>query len=221
MLFTLIGGNILNVNNNEDRRIIWLFRGETLDNWCKLNNDPAEWHIKNGLITVGKGDILSKVKFSDAFIHLEFKVPYMPDAIGQSKGNSGVYIQGLYEIQVLDSYGFEKPGKGDCGAIYCQHAPLVNACKPAEEWQTYDIIFRSSRLNNLGEKIENARITVLQNNIVIQNNVDLIRPTSGSVGVNEGEPGPILLQDHGNKVQYRNIWLMHLPFKGSDSYDPN
>jgi hypothetical protein len=211
----------LKLNKNLKKRIVWLFKGETLDNWSKLNNEPADWHIKNGSMIVGKGDIISKEKFLDAFIHLEFKVPNMPDAIGQSKGNSGVYIQGLYEIQVLDSYGFEKPGKGDCGAIYAQHAPLINACKPPEEWQTYDIIFRSSRKNNSGKKIEHARITVLLNNSVIHNNVILNNPTSGSVGVNEGEPGPILLQDHGNKVQYRNIWLMHLPLKGSDSYNPS
>ncbi|NLN18162.1 MAG: DUF1080 domain-containing protein [Firmicutes bacterium] len=197
-----------------------LFNGKDLNNWRQRNGQPATWTVEDGVMTVVKGDILSEEKFRDAFIHLEFRVPDMPEATGQAKGNSGVYVQGRYEIQVLDSYGINIPGKGDCGAIYNQFAPLVNACKPALEWQSYDIIFRAARVNDEGEVIENARMTVLQNGQVIQNNVILMGPTGGAIDHNVGEPGPLLLQDHGDKVQYRNIWMVHLPLEGSDTYEP-
>ena len=197
-----------------------LFNGKDLNNWRQRNGQPATWTVEDGVMTVVKGDILSEEKFRDAFIHLEFRVPDMPEATGQAKGNSGVYVQRRYEIQVLDSYGINIPGKGDCGAIYNQFAPLVNACKPALEWQSYDIIFRAARVNDEGEVIENARMTVLQNGQVIQNNVILMGPTGGAIDHNVGEPGPLLLQDHGDKVQYRNIWMVHLPLEGSDTYEP-
>ena len=197
-----------------------LFNGKDLNNWRQRNGQPATWTVEDGVMTVVKGDILSEEKFRDAFIHLEFRVPDMPEATGQAKGNSGVYVQGRYEIQVLDSYGINIPGKGDCGAIYNQFAPLVNACKPALEWQSYDIIFRAARVNDEGEVIETARMTVLQNGQVIQNNVILMGPTGGAIDHNVGEPGPLLLQDHGDKVQYRNIWMVHLPLEGSDTYEP-
>jgi hypothetical protein len=197
-----------------------LFDGKDLSNWETKDKQPAEWIIEEGAITVGKGHILSKTTFTDAFIHIEFSVPDMPEATGQAKGNSGVYIQGRYEIQVLDSYGINIPGKGDCGAIYNQYAPLVNACKPATEWQSYDVIFRAARVSETGEVVENARMTVLQNGILIHNNVILQGPTGGALDHDVGEPGPLLLQDHGNPVRYRNIWLVHLPLKGSDTYEP-
>ena len=197
-----------------------LFNGKDVSNWHQRNGEPANWLVEDEVITVGKGDILSDETFLDAYIHLEFREPDMPEATGQAKGNSGVFVQGRYEIQVLDSYGINIPGKGDCGAIYNQYAPLVNACKPALEWQTYDIIFRAARLDDSGQVVEPARVTVLQNGMVIHNNVELLGPTGGAVDKNEGQPGPLLLQDHGSPVQYRNIWLIHLPLKGSDTYEP-
>lgn len=199
-----------------------LFDGTDLSGWRrKGSGEPADWPVADGAMTVGKGDIVSVETFQDAFIHLEFRTPDMPEATGQQKGNSGVYLQGKYEIQVLDSYGWERPGTGDCGAIYLQYAPLVNACKPALEWQTYDIIFRAPRLNESGEVVEQPRITLLHNGLVVHNNIILHGPTGGAMEGPLDEPGPLRLQDHGDQVQYRNIWLVHLPQEGSSAYEPS
>lgn len=199
---------------------VLLFNGKDLTNWHQRDGRPAVWRVEEGVMTVTKGDILSDETFTDAFIHVEFRTFDMPDASGQGKGNSGVYVQGRYEIQVLDSYGINIPGKGDCGAIYNQYAPLVNACKPPMEWQSYDIVFRAPRVDDSGQVTEQARMTVLQNGIVIHNNLILLGPTGGAVDDKVSEPGSLLLQDHGNPVQYRNVWMMHLPLKGSDTYEP-
>ncbi len=197
-----------------------LFDGVDLNNWWGRDREPAAWDVRNGVVTVapGSGDIVTKETYTDALIHVEFRTPDMPEATGQAKGNSGVYLQGRYEIQVLDSYGVAIPGKGDCGALYDQHAPLVNACRPPLEWQSYDVIFRGARMDEGGEVMEAARVTVLQNDMVIHNNVELLGPTGGALDENVGEPGALLLQNHGNLLQYRNIWLVHLPLRGSDSY---
>jgi hypothetical protein len=197
-----------------------LFDGRDLSRWRHLDGRAAAWEIRDGAMTVTKDNVVSRETFTDVFIHLEFRCPDMPEATGQAKGNSGVYLQGRYEIQVLDSYGVGIPGKGDCGAIYNQYAPLVNACKPALEWQTYDVVFRAARVEKSGQVTEPARITVLQNGMVIHNNVQVLGPTGGAIDENVAEPGPLLLQDHGDLVQYRNVWLVHLPLKGSDTYEP-
>jgi hypothetical protein len=199
-----------------------LFDGKDLSKWTARSGGPSGWRVGEGAMTVvaRTGDLLSKDLFSDHYLHLEFMCPNMPDAKGQAKGNSGVYLQGRYEVQVLDSYGIGVPGKGDCGAFYNQFAPLQNACRPPEHWQTYDIFFRSARLGADGKVVEHARATVLHNGLVIQNNVELPGVSGGPLDDREGEPGPLRLQDHGNPVKYRNIWVLPLKLKGSDKYEP-
>ena len=200
---------------------IVLFNGRDLSNWTTRDGGRAQWKVEDEIVEVvpRAGDIVTREVFTDFFLHVEFRCPDMPEATGQKKGNSGVYLQGRYEIQVLDSYGINIPGKGDCGAIYNQYAPLVNACNPALQWQTYDVVFRAPRLS--GEQVlEGARLTVLQNGLVIQNNVALPGVTGGAMDENVGEPGPLRLQDHGNLVAYRNIWAVPLPLEGSGTYEP-
>lgn len=197
-----------------------LFNGSDLSNWTTRDGGEPGWEVEDGVMAVvpRTGDIMTTERFTDHLLHLEFMTPDMPEATGQAKGNSGVFLQGRYEIQVLDSYGIAVPGMGDCGAIYNQFAPLVNACKPPLEWQTYDVIFRAPRLDDDGEIVENTRVTVLQNGLVILNNVILAGTTGANIGGGVGDPGPLLLQDHGNLVKFRNIWAVPLPLEGSDKY---
>lgn len=187
-----------------------------MNGWRTRDGAPADWRIEaDGILTVkpGKGDIVSEFTYGDAHIHVEFREPDMPDSWGQGKGNSGVYVHGNYEIQVLDSYHKDEPAIDDCGSLYSLATALTNACKPALEWQTYDIILRAPRLEN-GSLAEKARLTVLHNGIVIHNNLILERNTPGGVnGDTIVERGPLLLQDHGNHVSFRNIWVMPLDEK--------
>ena len=155
----------------------------------------------------GTGDIRSVYEYGDAHVHVEFCLPDMPEAEDQDKGNSGVYIQGCYELQVLDSSGKPYTNFVECGAIYEMHAPLVNMTKAPGEWQTYDIMIRAARFNEKGEMTEAARLTVLQNGIMIQNNIILHRATPGGVTDHTVAEGPLMLQDHGNPVKFRNIWI--------------
>jgi hypothetical protein len=209
------------LNQPPSPKAVVLFDGSDLAGWTTRDGGAPGWAVQDGIATVaaGSGDIVSREHWEDAYVHLEFRCPDMPDKTGQAKGNSGVYLQGRYEIQVLDSYGWEVPGLGDCGAVYNLHAPLQNACRPALEWQTYDIIFRTARCDSAGQVAEKARVTVVQNGSIIQNNVEL-EPTGGALGADESQPGPLLLQDHGDPVAYRNIWLVHLPKDGSTEYGP-
>ncbi len=182
-----------------------LLGGERLEGWVQSDGKtPTNWRFADGILTVGHGDVMSDKTFGNFELHVEFNVPYMPDAHGQARGNSGVYLTGNYELQVLDSYGL-KIQDNDCGAIYHQVKPAVNACKPPLQWQTYDVTFHKAKLDN-GKVVKKARVTVIQNGIKIIDDAE-ISPSPGGGGVPEGHAGPILLQDHGNPVQYRNIWI--------------
>ena len=191
---------------------VYLFDGTDLSGWkSRWSGNTPDWKVEDGIATVGHEDIVSDYQFSDAHIHVEFRIPDMPDCTGQAKGNSGVYVHGCYEIQVLDSDGIENPHNDDCSGIYSIQAPLCNACLPAEEWQTYDIIFRAPRFNQYGEIAEDGRITLLQNGIVVHNNFILPSVTPGGITENRRvAKGPLMLQDHGNAVSFRNVWVMPL-----------
>lgn len=200
---------------------IVLFDGSSLGAWSMMDGSPAQWPVKDGSIEVlpGGGDICTRQRFTDHFLHIEFKLSDMPHAKGQGKSNSGVFLQGRYEIQVLDSSGWPTTGLGACGAVYDQYAPLVNACRPALEWQTYDIVFRAPRCEGKVVK-ENARVTVIHNGLIVQNNVELPGMTGAPSDGDIQLPGHLRLQDHGNLVWYRNIWVYPLPKEGPAVYCP-
>jgi hypothetical protein len=190
-----------------------LFDGspESLKNFHEASNsEPIRWMLKrDGSMTVTRRDIASWYEFGDAYIHLEFMIPDMPFSEGQWKGNSGVYVQGCYEIQILDSYGNEAK-HNECGGIYETAAPLTNASLPAEEWQTYDIILKAAKLNEDGSIKEHAVMTVIHNGQVIHNNLTLPSHTPGALKGCVVERGPLLLQDHACPVSFRNIWIQPL-----------
>ncbi len=186
-----------------------LFDGKSLSAWLSRKGGPPGWKIENGYAEVvpKSGDIRTKDTFEDYQLHVEFWLPYMPNAKGQARANSGVYQQGRYEVQVLDSYGLEAQDN-DCGAIYKVSKPLRNACKKPERWQTYDIAFRAPRFDASGRMTEKARITVFQNSILIQNSQEVDHPTGGELDSDLSKPGPVMLQDHGNTVRFRNVWIV-------------
>ncbi len=193
------------------KEAVILFDGKNMDNWVMRNDEqkPAEWDVLEGGVAQAKtGDIITKQQFDGHFkLHVEFRVPYLPDQKGQGRGNSGVYVQGRYEVQVLDSYGLESKNN-DCGAIYEVAAPLVNACKAPTVWQSYDIDFTAPKCEN-GKKTDPARITVHQNDVLIQDDVKIpVDNTRSGRGGDPCTPGPIMLQYHGAPVQFRNVWLV-------------
>jgi hypothetical protein len=192
---------------------IVLFDGHDTSQWLQRGSGkPAEWPVADGAMTTAGTDIYTKQTFGDYQLHVEFFLPVLPPEVkGQARANSGVYLGGLYEIQVLDSYGL-KSENNDCGAIYEQAPPMVNACKPPGEWQAYDILFHAARFDDQGNMAARPRISALQNGLWIQDNVEVNHPTRASM---EGEldpkkPLPVMLQFHGNQVRYRNIWLRPL-----------
>lgn len=198
------------------RNAVVLFDGRDLSKWQSRNGGAARWEIEpDGAMRVnGTGDIMTRDKFRDYRLHVEFNVPSMPDQRGQARGNSGVYNHGRYEVQVLDSWGpaIQPPGRplkdNECGGIYKVAAPRVNATLPPGTWQTYDITFRAPRLAADGTVTEPPRISVVHNGVQIHDNVTITGPTTAGLGAPSETIGPILLQDHGNPVRYRNIWLV-------------
>jgi hypothetical protein len=178
---------------------IMLFDGSTdsAKNWngAKLDGD---------LLCEG---ITSVEEFGDYTLHLEFRLPWMPKARGQARGNSGLYLGGRYEVQMLDSFGLAGVDN-ECGGIYKTAEPLQNLCYPPLRWQTYDVEFTAAKFDDAGTKIANAKATVKHNGFVIHKNLELPAPTGGAQKKAEQGPGPLHLQNHGNPVRYRNIWLL-------------
>lgn len=206
----------LTTDKNIPSDAIVLFDGKDHTEWTSSRNAgaPIEWTIENGVLTVapGKGGIQTKREFTDYQLHIEWRSPEVVKGEGQGRGNSGVFMQGRYEVQVLDSYQNETYPNGQAASLYKQYIPLVNATKAPGEWQTYDIIWTAPRFNNDGVLISKARITVLHNGVLVQNNIELDGPTEyiGLPKYKAHGPGPIALQDHGDLVSFRNIWIREL-----------
>lgn len=193
-----------------------LFDGKDLSKWRSEDGSPAKWIAKNGYMesVKGSGYLFTRQNFGDIQLHVEWATPVPPSGNSQGRGNSGVFPMGLYEIQVLDSYENDTYPDGQAAAVYGQYPPLVNACLPPGEWQSYDIVFRRPRFDADGKLVEPARVTVFQNGILVQDNVKLWGPTTWLQHLPyEPHPDklPLSLQDHGNPVRYRNIWLRELP----------
>lgn len=193
-----------------------LFGGNNLDQWKGLKgNGAAPWKVEDGYFTVvaGTGGIESKESFGDAQIHLEWRSPSEVKGDSQGRGNSGFFLMGKYEVQVLDSYNNRTYSNGQAGSIYKQHPPLVNAMRPPGEWNTYDIIFTAPRFNDDGMLIRPAVVTLIHNGILVQNGVELKGPTE-YIGIPNYEAHddalPYMIQDHGNPVSFRNIWVRKL-----------
>lgn len=191
-----------------------LFDGKDLSGWVSRDGrSPARWEVtSDGAMEVrpGTGDIMTRQEFGSFRLHIEFATPYMPEARGQARGNSGVYLHGQYEVQVLDSYQDETFAMGMCAAVYGVKPPDKNMAKPPGEWQTYDITFIAPKFDKEGNPIAYPRITVIWNGVKVQDNVEVKGTTPGGIGGKMRPTGPILLQDHGDKVKYRNIWLVPL-----------
>lgn len=191
-----------------------LFAGNDLAEWESVKGGEAKWNIQNGFITVnpGTGDIRTKKKFGDIQLHIEWKTPEKIEGEGQGRGNSGIFLQERYEVQILDSYNNRTYSNGQAGSIYKQHIPLVNASRRPDSWQSYDIIYTAPVFFEDGGLKYPGRVTVLHNGVVIQNNV-IIQGKTEYIGLPEYEmhgEGAIILQDHGNPVSFRNIWVREL-----------
>ncbi|SIN72949.1 3-keto-disaccharide hydrolase [Chitinophaga niabensis] len=193
---------------------IVLFDGKNLNSWESDKGGPAPFVVKDGAMTVTpkKGGIKTKEAFEDFQLHIEWRSPSVIKGEGQGRGNSGIFLQSYYELQVLDSYESKTYSNGQAGSIYKQSIPLVNACKKPGEWQTYDVIWTAPRFNDDGSVKSPARITVLHNNILVQNNTELKGKTEyiGQPTYVKHGAMPLALQDHGDLVSYRNIWIRKL-----------
>ncbi|MCX6225092.1 MAG: DUF1080 domain-containing protein [Bacteroidia bacterium] len=199
-------------NSPPSDAIILFRKAKDISNWVGRTG-PAKW--KTGcrkMMVNGTGDILTKEKFGDCQLHLEFRTPSKVVGEGQGRGNSGVYVQTLYEVQVLDSYINETYYNGQAGAVYKQSSPLVNASRKPGKWQSYDIVFHAPRFAGDGSVTSPATVTVFHNGVLIQDHFELKGPTnySGYPKYEAHGDMPLLLQDHGNPVQYRNVWIRKL-----------
>ena len=192
-----------------------LFDGKDLSHWRGRRGQPADWKVEGGAMVIkpGAGEITSAEEFGDCQLHLEFAAPVPARGRDQGRGNSGVMFFGRYEIQVLDSFENVTYADGQAGAIYGQYPPLVNASRPPGQWQTYDIIFTAPRFKPDGSLESPAFVTMLHNGVLVHNHAAVIGAMAyRAVGKYSphGPKGPILLQDHGNPVRFRNIWVREI-----------
>jgi 3-keto-disaccharide hydrolase len=193
-----------------------LFGGKDLSAWkSSKDGGPAPWKVDNGYFEVGRktGSIETKEAFGDCQLHVEWRAPAPPRGTGQDRGNSGIYLMGRYEVQVLDSYQSETYADGQAAALYGQYPPLVNACRPPGEWQVYDIVFEAPRFDAQGKLLRKARATVFHNGVVVQNATEFMGPTTHKARppyVAHPDRLPLSLQDHDHPVRYRNIWIREL-----------
>jgi hypothetical protein len=194
---------------------IVLFDGANLDKWQSEDGSPAKWKVENGYaeVVAHTHNIHTKDSFGDCQLHVELMEPTPPHGESQERGNSGVFLMNAYEIQVLDSYENKTYADGQAASVYGQYPPLVNAARPPGQWQCYDIVFHGPRFDSAGKLVRPARVTVFNNGVLVQDNVELSGPTAhGERPRYKPGPdkGPLALQDHGNPVRYRNIWLRPL-----------
>ena len=213
----LVTPGITNADAPSDATI--LYNGNGLGAFQKKDGSPAGWRIDaDGAVTdiKGAGDLITKEAFGNCQLHIEFREPAEVKSSGQGRGNSGVYIMGKYEIQVLDSYNNPTYSNGQAGAVYKQHVPLVNASRKPGEWQSYDIIFTAPLFKENGDLESPARVTVIHNGVLIQNNVTILGTTDWVMKPKYKKHAaklPLMLQDHGddgNPISYRNIWIRNL-----------
>jgi hypothetical protein len=193
-----------------------LFDGKDLAQWRSADGGPAKWVIKDGAIesVAGAGYLYSARGFGDVQLHVEWATPTPGQGQSQGRGNSGVFLMGLYEVQVLDSFQNDTYPDGQAAAVYGQYPPLVNACRAPGEWQSYDIVFRRPRFQPDGSLQAPARLTVIHNGVLVQDNVEPWGPTAWLQALPyTAHPDrlPLAFQDHGNPVRYRNVWLRELP----------
>lgn len=193
---------------------IVLFNGKDLSEWQNGNGRDARWKVGDGVLTVAPktGSIHTKRAFGDCQLHIEWATPAQVVGDGQGRGNSGIFLQSRYEIQVLDSYNNQTYFDGQAGAVYKQHAPLVNASRAPGEWQVYDIIYHAPRFGSDGKVTEPATVTVLQNGVLVQDHSVIKGPTMVDKPgyITHAAKEPLELQDHGNPIRYRNIWIREL-----------
>jgi len=199
---------------------IVLFNGtqESMANWTDTKKEPSKWVVGDGYMesVKGAGYIQTKQEFGSCQLHVEFATPETVQGSSQGRGNSGMFLQGQYEVQVLDSYENKTYPDGQCGALYGRAVPLVNTCRKPGEWQSYDIIYHRPLFDKDGKVTRKATFTIFQNGVLIQDHVELAGGT-GWINAHtitdykpHGDKGPIQLQDHGNPVRYRNIWVREL-----------
>jgi hypothetical protein len=195
---------------------IVLFGGKDLTEWRSENGSPAKWIVRDGYIQVaaGKGALVTKRAFGNVQLHVEWATPTPPSGEGQERGNSGVFLMSHYEIQVLDSYHNDTYADGQAAAVYGQTPPLVNASRPPGQWQTYDIVFHRPRFAADGSTRDSARVTVLHNGVLVQDNTIITGWTAHESWARyapHADRLPLVLQDHGNPVRFRDVWVRELP----------